>query len=101
VYCIYQVIPHRLSRYRVHLLTRGRYVLDIGQSQDWLALQVALAPCLLGYGGIAKRLHDDPKTKREGNIYWKWIENYVADDYAEAVGVGSGKQSCELVHHDL
>lgn len=66
-----------------------RYVLDIGQSQDWLALQVALAPCLIGYGEIAKRLHADPKTKREGNIYWKWIENYVAEDYTEAVRVGS------------
>lgn len=65
-----------------------RYVLDIGMSQDWYALQIALAPCLLGYGDIAKRLHADPKTKREGNIYWKWIENYVADDYVEAVNVG-------------
>ena len=72
----------------------SRYVLDIGQSQDWLALQVALAPCLIGYGDIAKRLHADPKTKREGNIYWKWIENYVADDYREAVSVGSGKWTC-------
>jgi len=50
---------------------------------------VALAPCLIGYGEIAKRLHADPNTKREGNIYWKWIENYVADDYVEAVNVGS------------
>ncbi|ESZ99322.1 phosphomethylpyrimidine kinase [Sclerotinia borealis F-4128] len=66
-----------------------RYVLDIGQSEDWLALQISMAPCLIGYGEIAKRLHADPKTKREGNIYWKWIENYVADDYTEAVNVGS------------
>lgn len=60
-------------------------------SQDWLALQVALAPCLIGYGAIARRLYEDPKTKREGNVYWKWIENYVADDYVEAVVVGSGE----------
>ncbi|APA08217.1 hypothetical protein sscle_03g029870 [Sclerotinia sclerotiorum 1980 UF-70] len=66
-----------------------RYVLDIGQSEDWLALQISMAPCLIGYGEIAKRLHADPKTKREGNVYWKWIENYVADDYTEAVKVGS------------
>jgi thiaminase len=59
-------------------------------SQDWFALQVALAPCLIGYGDIAKRLYADPNTKRQGNIYWKWIENYVADDYSEAVRVGSG-----------
>lgn len=72
-------------------LKNDRYVLDIGQSQDWLALQVALAPCLIGYGEIAKRLRADPKTKHEGNLYWNWIENYVADDYTEAVRVGSGE----------
>jgi thiaminase len=48
-----------------------RYVLDIGQSQDWLALQIALLPCLIGYGIIAKRLFDDTNTLREGR-YWTW-----------------------------
>ncbi|GAB1320841.1 trifunctional hydroxymethylpyrimidine [Madurella fahalii] len=66
-----------------------RYVLDVGQSEDWLALQIAMAPCLLGYGVIAKRLHADPQSKREGNIYWTWIENYVAQDYVTAVKTGS------------
>ncbi|KAI2639848.1 Phosphomethylpyrimidine kinase-domain-containing protein [Hypomontagnella submonticulosa] len=66
-----------------------RYVLDIGQSEDWLGLQVALAPCLLGYGAIAKQLHGHPKTKTDGNTYWRWILNYVADDYVQAVQTGS------------
>ncbi|PWY84647.1 DNA polymerase alpha, catalytic subunit [Aspergillus sclerotioniger CBS 115572] len=69
----------------------GRYILDVGQSEDWLALQVALAPCLLGYGAIAQRLYTDKESVREGNRYWKWIENYVAEDYTEAVRLGSGK----------
>lgn len=68
-----------------------RYVLDIGQSEDWLGLQVALAPCLLGYGAIAKQLHGHPKTKTDGNTYWRWILNYVADDYVQAVQTGSGE----------
>ncbi|KAL7626694.1 trifunctional hydroxymethylpyrimidine kinase/phosphomethylpyrimidine kinase/thiaminase [Parahypoxylon ruwenzoriense] len=68
-----------------------RYVLDIGQSEDWLGLQVALAPCLLGYGAIAAQLHRDPRTKAEGNTYWKWILNYVAEDYVQAVQTGSGE----------
>lgn len=68
-----------------------RYVLDIGQSEDWLGLQVAIAPCLLGYGAIAKQLHVDPRTKMEGNTYWKWILNYVAEDYVQAVQTGSGE----------
>ncbi|KAK8238410.1 thiamine biosynthesis protein-like protein (Thi-4) [Phyllosticta capitalensis] len=66
-----------------------RYVLDIGQSEDWFALQVALAPCLLGYGHIARRLFDDPETKREGNPYWDWVLQYVADDYTAAVRTGA------------
>ncbi|KAG7041047.1 putative hydroxymethylpyrimidine/phosphomethylpyrimidine kinase 2 [Colletotrichum scovillei] len=66
-----------------------RYVLDVGVSEDWIALQMALAPCLLGYGAVAKQLHGDVKTKREENMYWKWIENYVADDYVGAVKTGS------------
>lgn len=65
-------------------------MLDIGQSEDWLALQMALAPCLLGYGAVAQMLHADVKTVREGNTYWPWIENYVAEDYTEAVRLGSG-----------
>ena len=66
-----------------------RYVLDVGQS-DWLALQVAMAPCLLGYFAVAKMLRDHKDTRREGNTYWAWIENYFADDYTEAVRLGSG-----------
>lgn len=68
-----------------------RYVLDIGQSEDWLGLQLALAPCLLGYGAVAQMLHGDSRSKREGNRYWSWIENYVADDYVQAVATGSGE----------
>ncbi|EKG20044.1 hypothetical protein MPH_02675 [Macrophomina phaseolina MS6] len=65
-----------------------RYVLDIGQSEDWYGLQIALMPCLIGYGHIARRLYDDPKTKREDNAYWNWVEQYVAEDYTDAVKAG-------------
>ncbi|KAL1976837.1 hypothetical protein VTN31DRAFT_3119 [Thermomyces dupontii] len=68
----------------------SRYILDIGQSQDWLALQVALAPCLIGYGMIAQRLYNQYKhSDTSKNRYWKWVMNYVADDYVEAVKTGS------------
>ncbi|KAJ5599646.1 hypothetical protein N7450_000713 [Penicillium hetheringtonii] len=67
----------------------SRYILDVGQSEDWLALQMALAPCLIGYGAIARRLYSEEGTIRKGNQYWKWIENYVAEDYTEAVRLGS------------
>ncbi|KAJ3525401.1 hypothetical protein NM208_g11657 [Fusarium decemcellulare] len=70
-----------------------RYVLDIGQNGDWLGLQMALSPCLLGYGAAAKMLHDHEKTLRENNTYWAWIKNYNEDDYVRAVRLGSGKYS--------
>jgi len=33
------------------------------------------------------------RTTEEGNIYYKWIQNYVAEDYREAVV--NGKQLVE------
>ncbi|KAM3436570.1 hypothetical protein NHJ13734_005034 [Beauveria thailandica] len=68
-----------------------RHVLDVGQSDDLLALQVALAPCLLGYGAVAQMLAAHPATVRDpqANKYWPWIETYGAADYVEAVRLGS------------
>ncbi|KAH7088350.1 Phosphomethylpyrimidine kinase-domain-containing protein [Paraphoma chrysanthemicola] len=81
-----------------------RYVLDIGQSQDWLALQVALLPCLIGYGMIARRLYEDSQTLRVGSRYWEWILQYVGQDYMDAMMRGSdlieehaGKQSVSRI----
>jgi hydroxymethylpyrimidine/phosphomethylpyrimidine kinase len=77
----------------------SRYILDVGQSQDWLALQIALLPCLLGYGMIGRRLKDLQTTNppKEPNAYLTWINNYVADDYTEAVRTGRGK--IQRSHH--
>ncbi|KAJ3009574.1 hypothetical protein HKX48_007862 [Thoreauomyces humboldtii] len=66
-------------------LAYTRYVLEKGMSGDRLDLRVALAPCLLGYGAIAQRLAADPATKREGNPYWPWIENYAKPEFQQAV----------------
>ncbi|KAH7308089.1 Phosphomethylpyrimidine kinase-domain-containing protein [Stachybotrys elegans] len=64
-----------------------RYVLDIGQSQDWLALQVALAPCLFGYADIAKMLLAHPDTQKTDNVYWQWIETYASEEYMKGVRI--------------
>ncbi|KAI8825946.1 thiamine biosynthesis protein (Thi-4) [Fimicolochytrium jonesii] len=69
-------------------LAYTRYVLEKGMSGDRLDLRVALAPCLLGYGEIGLRLANDPNTKREGNIYWPWIQNYAKEDFQAAVREG-------------
>ncbi|ERT01249.1 phosphomethylpyrimidine kinase [Sporothrix schenckii ATCC 58251] len=60
----------------------SRYILDIGHSEDWFALQVALAPCVLGYGAAARALHQTHATNKDDtHPYWKWVENYTNDDY--------------------
>ncbi|KAI5211123.1 hypothetical protein E4T38_01735 [Aureobasidium subglaciale] len=70
----------------------SRYILDIGASEDWLALQIAMFPCLIGYHHIAKRLSalQDPSAPKNANRYRQWIDNYIADDYTQAVGKGMG-----------
>lgn len=76
----------------------SRYILDVGSSEDWFALQIALLPCLIGYGMIATRLHNnqDPSKPKEANRYRKWIENYIAEDYREAIKEGSGMSSSSM-----
>lgn len=66
----------------------SRYMLDVGSTEDWFSLQVALSPCLFGYLDTAKELLKDPKSVREGNPYWKWVENYSAEDYVQAAAEG-------------
>jgi hypothetical protein len=41
-----------------------RWVTDVGTREDWYGLQIAMMPCLLGYGAIARRLYDDEQTVR-------------------------------------
>ncbi|MEH6403712.1 MAG: thiaminase II [Sneathiella sp.] len=62
-----------------------RYVLEKGLSGDILDLYVALAPCVMGYGEIGKRLMSSPATKKEGNPYSPWIEMYASDDYQDVM----------------
>ncbi|KAL2400994.1 Hydroxymethylpyrimidine/phosphomethylpyrimidine kinase THI21 [Exophiala dermatitidis] len=85
-----QDLEHPNRKESLACVAYSRYVLDVGNTEDWLALQVALAPCLIGYGETAKRLVGDKerKTTEQGNRYWRWVENYVAEDYQEAVRVG-------------
>ncbi|KAL8243690.1 hypothetical protein R6Q59_009948 [Mikania micrantha] len=68
----------------------SRFVLDVGASQDWLALQLALLPCLVGYRVVADRLANlDGRVEK--SRYWRWVENYAADEYKVAVDMGVGE----------
>ena len=60
-----------------------RYVLDRGLAGDILDLHVALAPCIIGYAVIGKKLASDPGTKLEDNPYKDWIALYAAEEYQD------------------
>lgn len=58
-----------------------RYVLERGLAGDILDLHVALAPCVIGYAAICKRLINDPATLLQGNPYKDWIVMYAGEEY--------------------
>ncbi len=62
-----------------------RFVLERGLAGDLLDLQVALAPCLVGYGESGERLLTDPATRLDGNPYAEWIAAYTSEGYRAAV----------------
>ena len=67
----------------VEMLAYTRYVLDTGMRGDLLALQVALAPCVIGYAEIAARLAARPEAHAETNPYRVWIAEYAGAPYQE------------------
>jgi thiaminase/transcriptional activator TenA len=58
-----------------------RFVLDRGLAGDRLDLEVALAPCIVGYAVIAAERVADTRTRLEGNRYREWLDMYAGADY--------------------
>jgi thiaminase/transcriptional activator TenA len=67
----------------VEMLAYTRYMLDTGMRGDLLALQVALAPCVIGYAELAVRLAMRPEAHAETNPYRVWIAEYAGAPYQE------------------
>jgi thiaminase/transcriptional activator TenA len=63
-----------------------RYVLDRGLAGDRLDLEVALAPCIVGYAVIAAERIGDPATRLEANPYREWLEMYAGAEYQKLAG---------------
>lgn len=72
-----------------------RFVLERGLAGDLLDLQVALAPCILGYAEIGRALAADPLTVTDGNPYRAWIAMYAGDAY-QAVAAAHARQMDDL-----
>lgn len=58
-----------------------RFVLDRGLAGDRLDLEVALAPCIVGYAEIAAERMADPATRLAGNPYKSWLDMYAGNEY--------------------
>ena len=59
-----------------------RYVLERGMSGDLLDLEVAMSPCLIGYGEIGTRLAGlRDRVARSRHRYDAWIDTYASADY--------------------
>lgn len=58
-----------------------RWVMDRGLAGDILDLEIALVPCTVGYGEVARRIMADPARMVEGNPYQSWIESYASEGY--------------------
>jgi len=58
-----------------------RFVLDRGLAGDRLDLEVALAPCIVGYSVIATERMADPRTRLDANPYREWLEMYAGSEY--------------------
>jgi thiaminase/transcriptional activator TenA len=72
-----------------------RFVLDRGLAGDRLDLEVALAPCIVGYAVIAAERIGAPETRLAGNPYREWLEMYSGTDYqnlAEEAAVALDEQ---------
>ncbi|PHH75630.1 hypothetical protein CDD80_2213 [Ophiocordyceps camponoti-rufipedis] len=74
-----------------------RYVLDVGTAQDRLALNVALAPCIMGYAAAARMLSAREETRRSGNPYLAWIRNYDGEESRGAAERCAGLLEEEMV----
>ena len=59
-------------------------MLDRGLAGDRLDLEVALAPCIVGYAEIAAERMADQATKLDGNPYREWLDMYAGAEYQGA-----------------
>lgn len=60
-----------------------RFVLDCGASGDLLDLMVSLAPCVIGYAEIGRRLAPDGVGNLDGHPYKDWVSQYSDDSYQQ------------------
>lgn len=77
-----------------------RFVLDCGAAGDLLDLQVALAPCVIGYAEIANKLAPNGLEALGEHPYREWIGEYAGEAY-QAVAAGARRQLDDLAERSM
>ncbi|HEY8335376.1 MAG TPA: thiaminase II, partial [Tardiphaga sp.] len=60
-----------------------RFVLDCGAAGDLLDLHVALAPCVIGYAEIGRKLAPHGVAALGDHPYRDWISEYAGEIYQD------------------
>jgi len=76
-----------------------RWVLDRGIAGDILDLEVALAPCTIGYGEIARLIEASPTRSRAANPYESWIAMYAGAEYQALAAAAAARLDALGVSH--
>jgi thiaminase/transcriptional activator TenA len=76
-----------------------RFVLDCGAAGDLLDLQVALAPCVIGYAEIGSALAASAAALGR-HPYSEWIFEYAGDAY-QGVAMAARRQLDELAQRSM
>jgi len=58
-----------------------RFVLDCGAAGDLLDLNVVLAPCVIGYAEIGRKLAPNGADALRAHPYREWISEYAGEGY--------------------
>ncbi|CDR41186.1 CYFA0S06e03444g1_1 [Cyberlindnera fabianii] len=66
------------------------YLTEVAKGGDWLEINVAMSPCLLGYYQAAKNVSAKDGIRSE---YKEWLDTYTSESYLGAVN--KGKQTLE------
>ncbi|WP_430252118.1 TenA family protein [Neorhizobium sp. DAR64860/K0K1] len=77
-----------------------RFVLDCGAAGDVLDLQVALAPCIIGYAEIGLALSPAGVGALGKHPYREWICEYAGDAY-QGVAIAARRQLDELADRSM
>ena len=78
----------------------SRFVLDCGAAGDLLDLHVALAPCVIGYAEIGRKLAPGGIDALDNHPYREWIGEYAGDGF-QGVAIAARRHLDDLAARSM